>query len=77
MSVRHSNYRRVGKRQAVAADQRQHSLNPVMMLTRPARYSQKKPDESRTGRPAFREDFLLEHSRFDQQADSMELAGCF
>lgn len=77
MSVRHSNYRRAGKRPGIAADQRQHSLNPVIMLTRPARPSQKKPDESRTGRSAFREDFLLEHSRFEQHADSIELAGCF
>ena len=34
-----------------------------------------KPDESRTGSPTFTEDFLLEHSRFGQQGDSIEFAG--
>ena len=77
MSVGHSNYRRVGKHPAATDDERQHSLNPVTMLTRVAHHSQNKPDESRPGRPTFREDFLLEHSRFSQQADSIELAGCF
>ncbi len=77
MSIRHSNYRRVGKRPAVTVDERQRSLNPVKMLTRAARHSQNKPDESRTGRPTFREDFLLEHSRFVQQSDSIEFVSCF
>jgi hypothetical protein len=76
MSARHGNYRRVGKRPAVTADERQHSLNPVMR-TQAVHDSKNKPDESWTGRPTFREDFLMEHSRFGQQADSIELAGCF
>ena len=74
MSIRHSNYRRVGKH---TADERQRSLNPVMMLGRAARDSRKKPDQSRTGKPTFREDFLLEHTRFGQQVYSLDLAGCF
>jgi len=77
MSVRHGNYRRTGKRPAATVDERQRSLNPVMMLTRAARHSQNKPDESRTGRPTFREDFILEHSRFGQQGDPIEFVGCF
>ena len=76
MSVRHSYYPRVGKPPAATVDEKQHSLNPVMR-TRVAHDSRNKPDESRPGRPTFREDFLLEHSRFGQQADSIEFAGCF
>jgi hypothetical protein len=60
----------------VTADEKQPSLNPVMMLTRAAHYSKNKASESRTGKPTFREDFLLEHSRFGQ-ADSKGYAGCF
>ncbi len=77
MSARHSNYLRLEKRQAVIADERQDSPNPVKILTRVTHHSQNKPDESRPGRPNFREDFLLEHSRFGQQADSIEVPGCF
>ena len=78
MSVRHGNVnRRVGRRPAMTADERQHSLNPVMMPTRVAHHSQNKPDESRPSRPTFSEDFLLEHSRFGKNADSNLLAGCF
>ena len=76
MSFPNDNYRRVGKRPAATVDARQHSVNPVMR-TRAAHYSKNKPDESRTGRPTFMEDFLLEHARFGQQADSKEFAGCF
>ena len=76
MSVRHSNYRRAGKGPAVTADERQQSLKSIL-LARATRHSQNKPDKSRTGRPTFIEDFLLEHSRFDQQADSIVFAGCF
>jgi len=43
-------------------DDRQHSLNPVVR-TQAAHYPKNKPDESNSGRPAFTEDFLLEHSR--------------
>jgi phage protein D len=76
MSIRHSNYRRVVERPARTVDERQHSLNSIL-LARAANHSQNKPDESRTGRPTFKEDFLLEHSGFGQQADSIEFAGCF
>ena len=76
MSIRHSNYRCVEERPATTVDERQHSLNSIL-LAQAAGHSQTKPDESRTGRPTFIEDFLLEHSRFGQQADSMECAGCF
>lgn len=74
MSVRDSNYRSVEERPTTTIDERQHSVNPVM-LTPTARYAKNEP--RRTGKPSFREDFLLEHSRFGQQAESMELAGCF
>src|ERR1017187_3419030 len=76
MSIRHSNYRCVKERPATTVDERQHSLNSVL-LGRAAGHSQNKPDESRTARPTFIEDFSLEHSRFGQQADSTEFAGCF
>ena len=76
MSIRHSNYRRVVKRPATTVDERPHSLNSILPA-RAANHSQNKPDESRTGRPTFKEDFLLEHSGFGQQADSIEFAGCF
>jgi hypothetical protein len=76
MSVRHSNHRRVRKPSAATVPERQRSLNP-MMLTRAARHSKKEPDDSRTGRPTFLEDFLLEHSRFGQQSNSLEFVGCF
>ena len=74
MSIRHSNYRCVKERPATTVDERQHSLNSVL---RAAGHSQNKPDESRMGGPTFKEDFLLEHSGFGQQADSIEFAGCF
>jgi hypothetical protein len=76
MSIRHSNYRRVVESPATTVDERQHSLNSIL-LARAARHSQNKPDESRTDRPTFIEDFSLEHSRFGKQAVSMESAGCF
>jgi hypothetical protein len=76
MSFPKDNSRRVGKPPAATVDERQSSLNPLVRI-RAAHYSKNKPDESRTGRPAFAEDFLLEHSRFDQQADSIVLASCF
>lgn len=76
MSFPNDNYRRVGKPEAATVDERQHSLNSIL-LARAARRSQKEPNKPRTGRPTFGEDFLLEHSRFGQQADSTELAGCF
>jgi hypothetical protein len=44
MSVRHCSYRRVGKPPAPTVAERQHSLNPVMMLTGVAHHSQNKPD---------------------------------
>jgi hypothetical protein len=77
MSIRHGKYRRASNRSAATADKRQQSLNPVMMRTRTGLHSAKKKDESRTVKPTFIEDFLLEHTRFGQQADSTELAGCF
>ena len=76
MSIPHSNYRCVEEGAATTVDERQHSLNSVL-LARVAGHSQTKPDESRTGRPTFIEDFLLEHSPFGQQADSIGFAGCF
>jgi hypothetical protein len=76
MSIRHSNYRRVVKRPATTVDERQHSLNSILP-PRAANHSQNKPDESRTGTPTFKEDFLLEHSGFGQKADSIEFACCF
>jgi hypothetical protein len=76
MSFSNDNYRRVGKRPAVTADERQPSLNSIL-LARAACLSQNEPDESRTGRPASIKDFLLEHSRFVQNADSRVFAGCF
>ena len=76
MSFPNDNYRSVGKRQVATVDEKQHSLNPVMSSRAP-HYSKKKPDESRTGRPTFIEDFLLEHARSGQQSDSNEFAGCF
>ncbi len=75
MSIRHINYRRVGEA-ATTVDERQHSLNPIL-LAPAVNHSENKPDESRTGRLTFKEDFLLEHSGFGQQADSKEFAGCF
>jgi len=77
MSIRHGNYRRTSIRPAVTVDERQQSLNPVMMRTRTVRHSAKKTDESRPVKLTFIEDFLLEHTRFGGQADSAELAGCF
>ena len=76
MSFPNDNYRRVGKRPAAPVDERQHSLDPVMR-TRATHYSKNKPDKSRTSRPTFIEDFLLEHSPIGQQADSIGFAGCF
>jgi hypothetical protein len=78
MSIRQRNYRRVVERPATTVDEGQHSLKAVL-LVRAASHSKNKPDESRTCRPTstFKEDFLLEHSGFGQQADSKEFAGCF
>jgi len=76
MSSRHSNYRRVVKRPATTVSERQHSLNSIL-LARAANHSKNKTDESRTGRPTLKEDFLLEHSGFGQKADSIEFVGCF
>jgi hypothetical protein len=76
MSIRHSNFLCVEEVPATTVDERQHSLNSIL-LTRADGHSQTKPDELRTGRPTFIEDFLLEHSPFGQQADSKEFAGCF
>jgi hypothetical protein len=76
MSIRHSNYRRVVERPAATVDERQHPLNSIV-LEPAARHLQDKPDELRTGRPTFIEDFSSEHSRFGRQADSIEFAGCF
>ena len=76
MSFPNDNYRRVGKPPAATVDESQHSLNPVMR-SQAAHYSQNKREESRTSRPTFTEDFLLEHSRFGQRADSIVFAGCF
>lgn len=70
MSFPNDNYRCGEELPASTVDERQHSLNPVVR-TRAAHYPKNKPDESRTGRPTFIEDFLLEHSRFGQQADSI------
>ncbi len=76
MSFPYDNYRREGKRPAATVDEKQNSLNSVF-LAPAASHSQNKPGESRTGSPTFAEDFLMEHSRFGQQADSIEFAGCF
>jgi len=76
MSVRDTNYRSIEKRPTTTVDEKQHSANPGT-LTRTAPNSENKASESRTDKPNFREDFLLEHTRFGQQADSIELAGCF
>jgi hypothetical protein len=76
MSVRHRKYRCEEKRPAATVDESQHSVNPVM-LTQTAHYPKNTPDESRTGRSTFNEDFLLEHSRPGQQSDSEGFAGCF
>lgn len=77
MPVRSTNNCLVEERPATTTvDESQHSLNPVTR-TRVTRLLQKNPDESRTGRPTFIEDFALEHSRFGHQADSIEFAGCF
>jgi hypothetical protein len=76
MSIRYSNSCCVEEGTATTIDERQHSLNSILPA-RAAGHSQTKPDESRTGRPTFIEDFLLEHSPFDQQADSTGFAGCF
>jgi hypothetical protein len=73
MSVPHSNCRCVEQRPATSVSEKQSSRDPVKMFT----HSPNEPHESRTGRPTFTEDFLLEHTRFGQQADSIELAGCF
>jgi hypothetical protein len=76
MSIRQSNYRCVEEPPATTRDERQHSLDSIL-LARAAGHSQNKPDESRTGRPTFIEDFSLEHSHFGQQAYSTEFVGCF
>jgi hypothetical protein len=76
MSFPNDNCRRAGKPSAATLDERQNSLNSIL-LARAAHHSQNKPDESPTGRPTFVEDFLLEHSRFVQNADSKVFAGCF
>jgi len=76
MSIRHCNHRCIEEHPATTVDEKQHSLNTIL-LVRVAGHSHTKPDESRTGKPTFIEDFSLEHSRFGQQADSTEFAGCF
>jgi hypothetical protein len=76
MSFPNDNQRCVEKRRAEAVDAKQGSLNSVL-LAPAARHSQNTPIESRKGRPAFIEDFVLEHSRFDQQRDSIKFVGCF
>ena len=76
MSVRHSNQTGVREASASAVAERPRSLNP-MMLTRAARHSKNDRDDSGPRRPTFREDFLLEHSRIGQQADSIGFVGCF
>ena len=76
MKFPNDNFRCGEERLASTVEERQHSLNPVVR-TRATHSPKNKPDESRTGRPAFIEDFLQEHSRFGQQADSIEFASCF
>lgn len=76
MSVHHSNHRCVGKPPAATADERQRTRNPVM-LDQVARHPQSEPDESYPVRPTFREDFLLEHSRFGRHTDSIEFLHYF
>ena len=76
MSEHHRNQRRVREALATAVVERTRSLNPGMS-TRAARHSKKEPDDSCPRKPTFREDFLLEHSRFGQQADSTGFVGCF
>ena len=76
MSFPKDNYRCGEELPVSTVDEGQHSLNPVVR-TRAAHYSKTTPDESRTGGPTFVEDFLLEHSHFDQQADSIVFASCF
>jgi hypothetical protein len=76
MSIRHNNNRCVEERPATTGDQRKHSVNSVR-IARATSHPQNKPEQSRTGRPTFKDDFLMEHSGFGQQADSTEFAGCF
>jgi hypothetical protein len=75
MSIRHSSSSCVEEHPATTVDERQHSFNSILR-GRVGGHSQNKPDESQTGRPTFTEEFLLEHSRFSQQADSTEFV-CF
>ncbi len=58
MSIRHSSYLRIEKRSATTFDEKQHSLNSILPA-RAARYYPTKPDESRTNRATFIEDFSL------------------
>jgi hypothetical protein len=76
MSIRHSNYRCVEEDPATTVDEKQHSLNSILLI-RASGHSQTKPDVSRTSKSTFIEDYLVEHSPLGQQADSMECAGCF
>ena len=76
MSICQSNYRCIEEGPATTVDEGKHSLN-FTLLERGPGHSQTKPDELRTDTPTFIEDFLLEHSPFGQQADSIEFAGCF
>jgi hypothetical protein len=68
MNFPNGNYSYVEDHPATTVDERRHSLSPVVR-TRAAHNSKSKPDESRTGKESFIEDFMLEHSRFGQQAD--------
>jgi len=68
MSVRHTDYRYVGKATAVTVDERQRSLNPVTLTTM-AHRSNNELDEPCPVTPTFNEDFLLEHSRVGKQAN--------
>ena len=76
MSVRHSNYLRVGEPPVATVDENQRYQNPVM-LTTVIRRVKNEPYESRPVKPAFRKDFVLEHSRFGKQADSVEFVHYF
>jgi hypothetical protein len=76
MSFPNGNYRCREELPASTVNERQRSFNPVGR-TRAVHYSTNKPDESQTGSPTFTEDFLLEHSRFSEQADSLVFASFF
>ena len=71
MSIRHNSNTCVEESPATIDGESQHSFNSIFPPRVECR-SKNKCAESTKTRPTFMEEFLFEHSRYGQQADSIE-----